>query len=140
MKTVKLDQEVTDVSSLYFDLIQAEFEVLSVGVHQQTTLINLEDEEEKDPIPMAERWVGVPAKAMSVSSLLERKAAHKKWESEKPFRMENLKARYRVSQEVSAMRGRHPVEAMAMADASPEVLALGSVPRESWIKKLLKFW
>lgn len=129
MKTIEFDRKVSDVPSLYFDLIKAEFEVSSIAVHEQSTLIYLEDEEDKDPLPIAAQWANGDEKAPSRSTMLERQEIYRKFQDEKPLRMENLRARMsRDGARVSVM------------DRDPEMLALSSAPKESWFSKLRKLW
>jgi hypothetical protein len=103
MRTVKLEKDVADVSGLFFELIQGGFELLSISSHQSCTYINLEDEEDKDPLVIAYAFLERPVKAPSNSVIEERRAAYQKFLDEKPLRMQNLKARFRVSQEVQAI-------------------------------------
>lgn len=140
MRVVKHDRVVKDVSGLFFDLVQAEFEVMSVSVHDKCTFIHLEDEEEKDPLPFAEDWHAKPEAFPSIAVMQERKRVYDKFKKEKPLRMQNLKARYRVSQELKAMKGAGEPVSVSEMDLTPEVLALPQAARESWIKKLIKFW
>lgn len=149
MRTVKLDREVTDVNGYFFELVKAGFEVLSISIYEKRTFVNLEDEEDKDPLPFAETFIGAESRTISRSAMEERREIYHKYLEEKPFRMENLRARYRVSQEVQAMaRGERPSQESAagvaptllLEEQRPEVLALPPASKESWVKKLFKLW
>lgn len=143
MRTVKFGKEVGDVSGLFYELIQRGYELLSISVHERCTYINLEDEEDKDPFVVAEDFLSKPAKSPSRSAMEERRQVYQKFLDEKPFRMENLRARFRVSQEVKAIsreaQSREGYEApVALLDEQrPEVLALPAAQKQGWIKKLL---
>lgn len=146
MRTVKLGKEVADVGGFFFELVKAGFEVLSISVQENVTHVNLEDEEDKDPLPLAEAFLEAPPRPPSRSVMEERREIYRKYLEEKPFRMENLRARYRVSQEVraiareaSAREGAIEAPVALLEEQRPEVLALPPASNEGWLKKLLKF-
>lgn len=147
MKTVKLEKEVQDASSLYFDLIERGFELLSVSVHERCTFAHLEDEEEKDPTPYMESFVGVPLEAPSKSTTEKRREIYRKFREGKPLRMENLRARFQVSREMkaigpSALSTPTPTQELVsvLEENQIEVLALPGPAREGLWSKLRKLW
>lgn len=142
MRTVKLEKEVIDPSGLYFDLVEHGFELLSVSVHERCTYVHLEDEEDKDPIPHMEEFAGQPLKPTSRSVLEKRREIYRKFQDEKPIRMESLRARFQVSRDIKSIRP----EATALSTSSElvsvledrpvEVLALPAPAKPGFLKKL----
>jgi hypothetical protein len=146
VKTVKLEKEVEDISGLYFDLITRGFELISVSVHERCTYVNVEDEEEKDPTMHMEAFVGAPFRTPSRSVLEKRREIGRKFLEEKPLRMENLRARFRVGQEVKAIApaavAPAPVSELVsvIEDRPVEILALPAPAGNGLWKKLRKLW
>lgn len=142
MRKVKLEKEVEDISGLYFELVERGFELVSVSVHERCTYVNVEDEEDKDPLPFMESFAGQPFKAPSRSITEKRREICRKFVEEKPLRMENLRARFRVSQEVKAIRPDMSVPSSAaetmtaLEDRPIEVLALPGPAKPGFLKKL----
>lgn len=143
MRTVKFDREVGDVSGLFFELIEGGFELLSISVHERCTYINLEDEEDKDPLVMVEAFVAKPMKAPSRSMIDERRKVYQKFLDEKPLRMQNLRARFRVSQEVQMIAreasGREAPQSqpVALLEERPiEVLAIAPDQSKPLLQKI----
>lgn len=61
-KTVHVvGQKVDDLWGLYLDLRKADFQVKNVGADDRGTYVYLEINEDKDPAPIVEAWVGKPA-------------------------------------------------------------------------------
>lgn len=144
MRTVKLEMEVLDPSGLYFDLVDRGFELLSVSVHEQCTYVNLEDEEDKDPLPHMEAFVVQPLKPLSRSALEKRRETYRKFQDEKPLRMDSLRARFSVSREIKEIRPEAAMpstEVVAMMEDRPiEVLALPAPKRLGILSKLRSLW
>lgn len=60
-KTVLVNQKVEDLWGLFMDLRRAAFKVRNVGADVRGTYVHLELDEEKDPAPIVEAWVGKQA-------------------------------------------------------------------------------
>lgn len=60
-KSVFVEQKVDDLWGLLMDLRRASFKVKNVGSDPRGTYVYLEIDEEKDPVPIVEAWVGKPA-------------------------------------------------------------------------------
>lgn len=147
MRTVKLEKEVADPSGLYFDLVGRDFELLSVSIHNGCTYVNLEDEEDKDPLPAMELFAEEPVKPISKSIIQKRREIYQKFQDEKPVRMQSLKARFQVGQEMMAIRPEEanssPVEpglVSVLEDRPIEVLALPSAKKIGILKRLRSLW
>ncbi len=143
MRTVKLGREVGDISGLFFELIQGGFELLSISVHSNYTYINMEDEEDKDPVVVALAFLEKPTKMPSRSTVEERRQVYQKFLDDKPLRMQNLKARYRVSQEVEAIarevaskEGRQEQPVALLEERGMEVLALPPVQPKGLLRRI----
>lgn len=76
MKTVELSGvRVADVGSLWHDLLKKDFDVETVGATGDSTFIYLADDEDKDPRPVAEDWIGKVPVTLNKSAVLERRKA-----------------------------------------------------------------
>jgi hypothetical protein len=65
MKTVELPGvKIDDVGSVWHDLLKKDFDVEAVGVNADGTFVYVSDDEEKDPKPTVESWVGKPSAQM----------------------------------------------------------------------------
>lgn len=74
MKTVELPGvKIDDVGSVWYDLLQKEFDVESVGANSDGTFIYVNDDEERDPRPIVETWVGKAPVQMSKAEVLTRR-------------------------------------------------------------------
>lgn len=60
-KTVHVEQHVDDLWGLYLDLRKAAFKVKNVGSDNRGTYIYMDLDEDKDPSPIVESWVGKAA-------------------------------------------------------------------------------
>jgi hypothetical protein len=130
MRIVKLDREVADVSGLFFDLIKAEFEVESISVENNETLVHLADEEEKDPAHVAELWMGTQPVKVSPAVIQERRKLYEYYLASKEERRSSLRVRKESSAAAPSQIGY----------TDPVVLQLSPVEKTSWIKKLFKLW
>lgn len=131
MRIVKIDAEIPDKSGLFFDLVKAEFEIRNVSGEKEVTYIVLEDEEEKDPLPIADLWIGKGAENPSVSLMRERRKIHEKFVQGKSARLAALRVRV------------HPQSEPAYAyesDGGVQVLTMEPAQKESWFTKLRKLW
>jgi hypothetical protein len=76
MKTVELPGlKVDDVGSIWYDLLKKDFDVEAVGVNSDATFVYMADDEEKDPRPIVESWVGKASVQMSLSAIDGRRKA-----------------------------------------------------------------
>jgi len=76
MKTLEIKGVVVeDAPSLWHDLLKQDFDVESVGVSQDATFVYMADDEEKDPRPVAEQWVGKKPSRLSFSQHEDRKSS-----------------------------------------------------------------
>jgi hypothetical protein len=130
MKIVKVDAEVPDKSGLFFDLVKAEFEVRNVSGERGVVYIVLEDEEDKDPLPIADLWVGKTLERTSLSITKERRNIYEKFVQGKPARIAALRTRLQVQ----------PEPAYAYESDGVQVLAMEPAQKESWFTKLRKLW
>lgn len=70
MKSITIEKPVRDVNGL-MKLLQAQdppFAVLSVGADARRTYLYLDDDEERDPTPLAQEWRDVPELQISCPS------------------------------------------------------------------------
>jgi hypothetical protein len=75
MKTIQIPgAKVDDVGSLWYDLLKKGFDVESVGSSGEATTLYLADDEDKNPQPIVESWVGKPLQTMSRSAVQKRRA------------------------------------------------------------------
>ncbi len=138
MRTVKIDAEVPDSSGLFFDLIKAGYEVVSVSLEKGSTSIHLENDEDKDPSPIADLWIGRELVNPSKAIIDERRQIYGKHSDEKASRMAALRARIEAQNEVSSSI---PYEPYDGEEGRPvQTLLLEKPKKESWLKGLLKLW
>jgi hypothetical protein len=133
MKTATLDVEINDTSGLFMDLIKAEFEVVGISKHRGSTIICLEDEEDKDPLPIAELWIDKEI-AVSKSLMFSRKEIYEKYISDKPARMAAIKVRIGVE---NGSYSDVPYEELSDSPIQAQVLTLEpKKPKKNWLKTL----
>jgi hypothetical protein len=60
-KTILVEQKVSDLWGLFMDLRRADFKVRNVAADARGTYVYLETDEDKDPTPVVEAWVGKDA-------------------------------------------------------------------------------
>lgn len=65
-KTVLVEQKVEDLWGLFMDLRRADFRVRNVAADSRGTYVYLETDEDKDPAPVVEAWVGKDAPKPSI--------------------------------------------------------------------------
>lgn len=74
MKTIELaGVKIDDVGSLWYDLLKKGFDVESVGSSAQSTVLYMADDEEKNPQPIVENWIGKTNEPMSRSAVEKRR-------------------------------------------------------------------
>lgn len=143
MKTVELRGIVVeDVSSLWEDLLKKEFDVQSVGLSPEATYVYLADDEEKDPRPVIESWVGrqpaaldrkkTAAQVESVRMLLDQ-AVKRRAERRAERASAEAKEKERAVQAADPFFQMPAVEAVAAAVPAP-----APPPKEKLLSKLFK--
>lgn len=137
MRTVKLEAQVPDSSGLFFDLVKAGFEVVGVSSEKGTTCIHLEGEEDKDPLPVADLWIGKTADRPSRSTREERRKLYEKHIAEKSSRMAALRSRIQAQNEVSAYSPELSLDGQA-ADGPFQMMTLEAPKKKSLLKRLLE--
>jgi len=74
MKTLEFPGvKIDDVGSVWYDLLKKGFDVHSVGAGADSTIVYVDDSEDKNPQPILENWVGKPLPEMSRSSVEKRR-------------------------------------------------------------------
>jgi len=74
MKTIELaGVKIDDVGSLWYDLLKKGFDVESVGSSAQSTILYMADDEEKNPQPIVENWIGKVSEPMSRAAVEKRR-------------------------------------------------------------------
>ena len=137
MRTVKLEAQVPDSSGLFFDLVKAGFEVIGVSSDKGTTCIHLEGEEDKDPLPVADLWIGKADDRPSRSMREERRKLYEKHVAEKPTRMAALRSRIQAQNEVSAFSPELSFDGQS-ADGPVQMLTLETPKKKGLLKRLLE--
>jgi hypothetical protein len=100
-KTILVNSKVQDLWGLFMDLRRADFKVRNVGMDPRGTYIHLELDEEKDPTPIVEAWVG---KAPAKSSLLVKEIRQKELEKVKEEEHIRLEAQIEAERKAEAAR------------------------------------
>ncbi len=136
MKHVPVTGEISDLSGFYMDLLKAGFEVHGISQHGGSTVISLDDLEEKDPSSIAELWNGRPAETASRKELLERRKLQEDFEKGRPERLRVLRE----------LRNPRPADEGFIQEFNNEqILLLEKTPeKDSWVsgvkKVLAKLW
>lgn len=132
-KTVLVNHKVQDLWGLLMDLRRADFKVRNVGSDVRGTYVHLEPDEEKDPSPIVEAWVG---KAAPKPSAILKEVRTK--ELEKVKEQEKAREAERMDKERELEEARARGEAEAQAD-QPAAEA-GKSPEENthFLKKLFR--
>lgn len=74
MKTLEFPGvKIDDVGSVWYDLLKKGFDVESVGANADATIVYVNDDEEKNPQPIIESWVGRPILEMSRGGVEKRR-------------------------------------------------------------------
>lgn len=87
-KSILVPLKVDDLYGLYMDLRKSEFRIRNVGSDARGTYVYLDPEEEKDPVPVVENWVGKAAPKISPLVRDMRIRELKKLEEEEQKRLE----------------------------------------------------
>jgi hypothetical protein len=92
-KTILVNQKVDDLWGLLMDLRRAAFKVRNVGGDPRGTYVHLEPDEDKDPTPIVEAWVGRQAtKSSPLVKEIRLKELNKVKEEEQIRRQAELEA------------------------------------------------
>lgn len=124
-KTVLVNQKVDDLWGLLMDLRRAAFKVRNVGADPRGTYVHLELDEEKDPAPIVEAWVG---KQAPKSSPLVKEIRLKELNKVKEEEQVRLQAQLEEERKAAAAKQKAqemvvngtPVEAAVKETESPE--------------------
>lgn len=115
-KTILVESKVQDLWGLFMDLRRADFKVRNVGMDVRGTYVHLELDEEKDPTPIVEAWVGkLPAK----SSLLVKEVRQKELDKVKEEEQVRLEAQIEAERKVEAAK--HKSQEMVVNGTPAEV-------------------
>lgn len=123
-KTVLLNHKVEDLWGLFMDLRRADFKVRNVAMDPRGTYVHLELDEEKDPAPVVEAWVGKPAPRTSMIMKEIRLKELKKVKEEEAVKLqaqmeEERRRDYARAKAEEAMGGK-PVEMPKEPQVTPE--------------------
>lgn len=110
-KSILVPQKVDDLWGLFMDLRRAAFKVRNVGADPRGTYVFLELDEDKDPSPVVEAWVGKPAPANSPLLKNIRTKELEKVQAEEKVRLEA---------ELIAQQKKEEAIAKAKAEGKPE--------------------
>jgi hypothetical protein len=126
-KTVHVaGQKVDDLWGLYLELRKADFQVKNVGADDRGTYVYLELNEDKDPSPIVESWIGKPAPIPSPLLKNVRVKELEKVEAEEAVRVQQRLEEQRKFEEARAKAEAEgiplpiPQDPPAMIDAGPE--------------------
>jgi hypothetical protein len=129
-KTVLVTHKVSDLWGLLMDLRRADFKVRNVGSDSRGTYIHLEPDEEKDPAPIVEAWVGKPAPKPSMVMKEIRIKELKKVKEDETLRMaerieqERKREEARVKAGDQVETGQKITEPEGQEDISPKSTSL----------------
>lgn len=74
MKTLEFPGvKIDDVGSAWYDLLKQGFDVHSVGASAESTIVYVDDSEDKNPQPILESWVGKPLVGLGRGSVERRR-------------------------------------------------------------------
>lgn len=128
-KTLIVNQKVDDLWGLLMDLRRAAFKVRNVGADSRGTYVHLEPEEDKDPTPIVEAWVGKQApkstalvkeiRLKELTKVKEEEAIRQQAELEEERKAEAM----RVKAEEMVVNGM-PIDAALKETESPEKVGI----------------
>ena len=90
MKQATISGDIQDVGGFYMDLVKAGFEIYGMTQHAGMTVVKLHDLEDKDPLQIAELWIGRPAVRPSVKEIMERRDLIARYEAGREERLRAL--------------------------------------------------
>lgn len=116
-KTVHVvGQKVDDLWGLYLDLRKADFRVKNVGADDKGTYVYLELNEDKDPAPIVEAWIGKPSPSPSPILRNVRIKELEKVEAEEAVRVQ-----HRLETQRKLEEARAKAEAEGTPPPAPEI-------------------
>jgi hypothetical protein len=134
-KTVLVNSKVQDLWGLFMDLRRADFKVRNVGMDVRGTYVHLELNEEKDPTPIVEAWVGKePAK----SSLLVKEIRQKELEKVKEEEQIRLQAQIEAERKAEAAKQRSPEIVVNSAPAEVSVKETETAEKVGILKRIFR--
>lgn len=128
-KTILVNQKVDDLWGLLMDLRRAAFKVRNVGADPRGTYVHLEPEEDKDPTPIVEAWVGkVAPKSTPLVKEIRLKELNKVKEEEQirlqaQIEEERKAAAAKIKAEEMVVSGA-PIEASVKETETPEKVGI----------------
>lgn len=134
-KTVLVEQKVDDLWGLFMDLRRADFRVRNVAADSRGTYVYLETDEDKDPAPVVEAWVGKDApKPSLLLKDIRAKELKKVKEEEDARRQAAIDAEIKLSEEKAKLEA--ALEAGAPLTFSPEETS--SKDKFGFLKKIFR--
>jgi len=118
-KTVLVESKVDDLWGLLMDLRRADFKVRNVGADSRGTYVHLEVDEEKDPAPIVEAWVGKePAKSSALVREIRLKEL-KKVQEQEAVRQQERQEKERQIEEARQKAAEQGGAVVAAAEIAP---------------------
>lgn len=123
-KTVLVEHKIEDLWGLFMDLRRADFKVRNVAADPRGTYVYLEPDEEKDPSPVVEAWVGKEApKPSAILKDIRAKELKKVKEEEDVRRQAALEAERKLEEQKAkieaAMEAGGPMPEPEPVDETP---------------------
>lgn len=116
MKMIELPGvSVEDVGAVFYDLLKKGFDVESVGKNAAATFVYMADEEDKNPQPVVESWIGKAPEHLSRAKVQRRRSEIK----------ELLETARKMRVERAAQRAQDEAERRAMGLPELQVSATG---------------
>lgn len=135
-KTILVEQKVDDLWGLFMDLRRADFRVRNVAADSRGTYVYLETDEDKDPAPVVEAWVGKDApKPSPLLKDIRAKELKKVKEEEETRRQTALDAERKLEEQRAKMEA--ALEAGAPLPV-PVYEAPVSMDKASFLKKIFR--
>lgn len=136
-KAILVEHKVEDLWGLLMDLRRASFKVKNVGSDPRGTYVYLELDEEKDPAPIVEAWVGKPSPQPSLLLRDLRVKELKKVEAEEEVR---LQAQFEAERKLEEARSRGEEQIVDGQKTLEEINAENEVPAEKvgFLKRIFR--
>ncbi len=132
-RTVLVNQKVSDLWGLLMDLRRADFKVRNVSSDIRGTYVHLELDEDKDPAPIVEAWVG---KAAPKPSALLKEIRLKELSKVKEEEAARVADRLEKERQLEEARARG--EVLPEAEEKPADAAVATQEGPSFLKKLFR--
>lgn len=135
-KTVHVvGQKVDDLWGLYLDLRKADFQVKNVGADDRGTYVYLELNEDKDPAPIVEAWVGKPA---PVPSPILRNVRIKEFEKVEAEEVVRVQKRLEAKRKFEEERAKAEAEGLPIPPEPPPQMEDVGPERIGFLKKIFR--